>query len=99
MRDVNPLDLMETIREGVLVLEPDLTVRLANRSFCHMFAVAPEHTVGQKLYEIGNGQWDIPKLRTSLETIISGRNEVEHFFPAIGRRIMLLNARTVYQPS
>jgi len=103
MRDVNPLDFMETIREGVLVLEPDLTVRLANRSFCHMFAVAPEHTVGRKLYEIGNGQWDIPKLRTSLETIISDRKtiedfEVEHCFPSIGQRIMLLNARTVYQP-
>jgi PAS domain-containing protein len=56
MRDVNPLDLVETIREGVLVLEPNLTVRFANRSFCHMFEVAPEHTVGRKLYEIGNGQ-------------------------------------------
>jgi chemotaxis protein methyltransferase CheR len=103
MRDVNPLDLMETIREGVLVLEPDLTVRFANRYFCHMFVVAPEHTVGRKLYEIGTGQWDIPKLRTSLETIISSRKtieafEVEHFFPSIGWRIMLLNARTVYQP-
>ncbi len=102
MRDVDPLDLMETIREGVLVLDPDLTIRFANRSFCHTFAVAPEHTVGRKLYEIGNGQWDIPKLRTSLDTIISGRKtieafEVEHFFPSIGRRIMLLNARTVYR--
>jgi two-component sensor histidine kinase len=101
--NVNPLDLLETIREGILVLEPDLTIRFANRSFCHTFAVAPEHTVGRKLYEIGNGQWDIPKLRTSLETIISDRQtieafEVEHFFPSIGRRIMLLNARTVYRP-
>jgi PAS domain-containing protein len=98
--NVNPLDLLETIRERILVLEPDLTIRFANRSFCHTFAVAPEHTVGRKLYEIGNGQWDIPKLRTSLETIISDRKtieafEVEHFFPSIGRRIMLLNARTV----
>jgi PAS domain S-box-containing protein len=103
MRDVDPLDLVETIREGVLVLKPDLTVRFANRSFCHMFAVAPEHTVGRKLYEIGNGEWDIPKLRTLLETIISGRKtieafEVEHFFPSIGQRIMVLNARTVYRP-
>ncbi len=103
MRNVDPLDLVETIREGVLVLDPDLTVRLANRSFCSIFAVAPEHTVGRKLYDIGNGQWDIPKLRTALETIISDRKtiedfEVEHFFPSIGRRIMLLNARTVYQP-
>ena len=99
----DPLDLVETIREGILVLEPDLTIRFANRSFCHMFAVAPEHTVGRKLYEIGNGQWDIPELRTLLETIISGRKtieafEVEHFFPSIGQRIMVLNARTVYRP-
>ena len=98
MRDVDPLDLVETIREGVLVLKPDLTIRFANRSFCHMFAVAPEHTVGRKLYEIGNGEWDIPKLRTLLETIISGGKtieafEVEHFFPSIGQRIMVLNAR------
>jgi chemotaxis protein methyltransferase CheR len=103
MRDVSPMDLVETIREGILVLEPDLTIRFANRSFCHMFAVAPEHTVGRKLYEIDDGQWDIPKLRTSLDTIISGRKtiealEVEHFFPSNGRRIMLLNARPVYQP-
>jgi PAS domain S-box-containing protein len=103
MRDVSPMDLMETVREGVLVLEPDLTVRFANRSFCHMFAVAPEHTVGRKLYDIGNGQWDIPELRTLLDSIISGRKtieafEVEHLFPSIGRRIMVLNARTVYRP-
>jgi chemotaxis protein methyltransferase CheR len=103
MRDVDPLDLVETIREGVLVLKPDLTIRFANRSFCHMFAVAPEHTVGRKLYEIGNGEWDIPELRTLLETIISdGKTieafEVEHVFPSVGQRIMLLNARTVYRP-
>ncbi|MFZ3325323.1 MAG: histidine kinase dimerization/phosphoacceptor domain -containing protein [Methylocella sp.] len=103
MRDVDPLDLMETIRDGILVLEPDLTIRFANRSFCHMFAVAPEHTVGRKLYEIGSGQWDLPELRTSLDAIISGGKtieafEVEHFFPSIGQRIMVLNARIVYRP-
>ena len=103
MRGFRPLDLVETIREGILVLEPDLTIRFANRSFCHTFAVAPEHTVGRKLYEIGNGQWDIPKLRSALETIISGREtieafEVEYIFPSIGRRIMMLNARKVYRP-
>jgi PAS domain S-box-containing protein len=103
MHDVNPLDIVETIREGVLVLDADLTVRFANRSFSDTFAVAPEHTVGRKLYEIGKGQWDIPKLRTSLETIISGRKtieafEVENFFPSIGRRIMAFNARKLYQP-
>jgi chemotaxis protein methyltransferase CheR len=94
---------VETIRESILVLEPDLTIRFANRSFCHTFAVAPEDIVGRKLYEIGGGQWNIPELRNSLETIISGRKtieafEVEYFFPSIGRRIMMLNAREVYRP-
>ena len=103
MRKVVPLDLVETIREGLLVLEPDLTIRFANRSFCQTFAVSPKDTVGRKLYELGNGQWDIPKLRTALETIISGRKtieafEVDQFFPSIGRRVMVLNARKVYRP-
>jgi chemotaxis protein methyltransferase CheR len=103
MRGFKPLDLVETIRDGILVLEPDLTIRFANRSFCQTFAVAPEDTVGRRLYEIGNGQWDIPKLRSALDTIISGRKiieafEVEYVFPSIGRRIMMLNARRVYRP-
>jgi two-component sensor histidine kinase len=103
MRKVVPLDLVETVREGLLVLEPDLTVRFANRSFCHTFEVALENTVGRKLHELGNGQWDIPKLRTALETVISGRTtieafEVDQFFPSIGRRVMVLNARKVYRP-
>ena len=102
MRKVLPLDLVETIREGLLVLEPDLTIRFANRSFCQTFAVSPKETIGRKLYELGNGQWDIPKLRTALETIISGQKtieafEVDHLFPSIGRRVMLLNARKVYR--
>jgi PAS domain S-box-containing protein len=103
MREVDPLDLVETIREGLLVLDPDLTISFANRSFCHTFAVAPEHIIGRKLHEIGDGQWDIPKLRTALETIISGGKsiegfEVEQFFPSIGRCVMCLNARKVYRP-
>ncbi len=103
MREVDPLDIVETIREGLLVLDPDLTIRFANRAFCDQFSVAPEHTVGRKLYEIGNGDWDIPKLRIALETISSGERtfegfEVEQFFPSIGRRVMCLNARKVYRP-
>ena len=64
MRGVKPLDLVETIREGILVLEPDLTIRFANRSFYDTFAVAPEHTIGRKLYEIGNGQRSANALST-----------------------------------
>jgi PAS fold len=81
----------ETIREGALVLEPDLTIRFASRSFCDTFAVPTKQAVGSKVYEIGSGQWDVPRIRTSFETTISGRKtieafEVEHFFPSIGRR-------------
>ena len=97
------MDLVESVREGILVLAPDLTIRFANRSFCQTFAVAPRQTVGRKLSEIGDGQWDIPKLRAALETIISGRGtmeafEVEYVFPTVGARTMLLNARKVYRP-
>src|SRR3984893_3004732 len=103
MRDVNPLDLVETVREGLLVLEPDLTISFANRSFYNTFEVMPEDTVGQKLYELGNRQWNIPKLRAALETTISSQTtieafEVDQFFPSIGRRVMVLNARKVYRP-
>ena len=103
MREVDPLDLLETIREGLLVLDPDLTIRFANRAFCDKFSVMPEHAVGQKLYELGNEEWDIPKLRSAFETIISGESsfegfEVEQFLPSIGQRVMCLNARKVYQP-
>jgi chemotaxis protein methyltransferase CheR len=103
MREVDPLDLVETIREGLLVLDPDLTIRFANRAFCDTFSVVPEHTVGRKLYELGNEEWGIPKLRSALETIISGESsfegcEVEQFFLSIGQRVMCLNARKVYQP-
>ena len=105
MPGVKPLDIVETVREGILVLDPDLTIRFANRSFCATFAVTPEDTLGRKLYEIGDGQWDLPKLRSALDTIISGRNgstieafEVEYVLTSIGRRAMVLNARKVYRP-
>jgi len=103
VRGIDPRDLVETVREGLLVLDSDLTIRFANRSFCHTFAVAPEDAVGRKLYKLGNGQWDIPELRTALETVVSnGKSieafEVDRFFPSIGRRVMALNAREVYRP-
>jgi chemotaxis protein methyltransferase CheR len=74
-----------------------------NRSFCDKFAVAPEDVIGRKLHELGNGQWDIPELRTALETIIPGGESIEAFevdqiFPSIGRRVLVLNARKIFQP-
>ena len=92
--------IVSTIREPLLVLGTDLRVISANRSFYKMFKVAPEQTDRQFVYELGNRQWDIPRLRELLEEIL-GKNtafedfEVENEFPAIGRRTMLLNARKI----
>ncbi|MGA2127132.1 MAG: histidine kinase dimerization/phosphoacceptor domain -containing protein [Xanthobacteraceae bacterium] len=101
MGEVDPGDLVETVRESLLVLDSDLTVGFANRSFCDTFAVAPRDAIGRKFYELGDGQWNIPALRTALTAIISGGKpidafEVEQIFPSIGRRVMALNARKVH---
>jgi len=103
VRDVDPRDLVETVREGLLVLDPDLTIRFANRSFCDTFAVAPQDAVGRKLHEIGNGQWDMPELRAALATIVSSGTSIEAFevdqlFPPLGRRVMALDARKIRRP-
>jgi signal transduction histidine kinase/DNA-binding response OmpR family regulator len=91
-------DIVETVREPLLILDASLRVRSANRAFYHIFEVGAEETEGQLIYELGNGQWDIPDLRVLLEDIIPTQSvfndfELEHTFPQIGRRVMLLNAR------
>jgi PAS domain S-box-containing protein len=94
--------IVETIREPLIVLTPDLKVISANRSFYKMFHVTPEETEGRFVYSLCDHAWDIPALRELLEKIIPKNThfndfEVEHDFPAIGRRTMLLNARRVYR--
>ncbi|MBF0235638.1 MAG: PAS domain-containing sensor histidine kinase [Desulfamplus sp.] len=93
-------DIVETIRESLLVLNSDLKVILANQCFYESFIVKSEETVGQLIYDLGNQQWDIPKLRELLENILPEKStfdnyEVEHEFATIGRRTMLLNARQI----
>ena len=92
--------IINTIREPLLVLDQDLRVVTASRSFYGVFKVQPQETVGQLIYDLGNKQWNIPKLRELLETILPQQAtfenyEVEHDFATIGRRIMLLNARQI----
>ncbi len=94
--------IVATVREPLIVLDGDLRVVSANRSFYRVFAVKPEETEGQLVYDLGNRQWDIPKLRELLEEIIPKNNtfegfQMEHDFPTIGRRIMILNARRIYR--
>ena len=92
--------IINTIREPLIALDQDLRVVSVSRSFYEVFKVNPKETVGQLVYDLGNKQWDIPKLRELLETILPQKTtfdnyEVEHDFATIGRRIMLLNARQI----
>jgi two-component sensor histidine kinase len=93
--------IVDTVREPVLVLDKDLRVIAASRSFYSAFKVSPEDTVGRLLYALGDGQWDIPKLRVLLEKIIPEQGvmegyEVEHEFLGLGSRTICLNARQVF---
>ena len=93
--------IVDTVREPVLVLDKELRVIAASRSFYSAFRVRPEDTKGRLLYALGDGQWDIQKLRVLLEKIIPEQGvmegyEVEHEFPGIGHRTMCLNARQVF---
>lgn len=93
--------IVDTVREPVLVLDSDLRVIAASRSFYSAFKVKPDDTQGRLLYTLGDGQWDIPALRVLLEKIIPEKGvmegyEVEHEFPDLGQRTMRLNARQVF---
>src|SRR5438477_4005651 len=91
-------DIVDTVREPLLMLDTALRVRSANRAFYQTFHVSSDETENRLIYELGNGQWDIPALRTLLEDVIPTSSvfndfELEHSFPGIGRRVMLLNGR------
>ncbi|MBI1785634.1 PAS domain S-box protein [Candidatus Sumerlaeota bacterium] len=93
--------IVETVREPLVILGQDLRVKTASRAFYQAFKVIPADTENQLLYNLGNGQWDIPRLRTLLEEILPQNNqfndfEVKHTFEGIGPRIMLLNARRIH---
>jgi PAS domain S-box-containing protein len=90
--------IIETMRDPLLVLDADLRVKLANRSFYQMFKISPGRPLDRLIYELGDGQWNIPALRKLLDELlpINGHfddYQVEHDFPDIGPRTMLLNAR------
>jgi two-component sensor histidine kinase len=93
--------IVDTIREPLLVLDKDLRVVVASRSFYRDFQVDPEQTQGQLLHALGDGQWDIPSLRIFLDRVATEDRviesyEVERTFPGLGHRIMLLNGRKVF---
>ena len=88
---------------ALIVLDKDLIITSANRAFYQTFRTSRSETEGCMIYDLGNRQWDIPALRTLLESVIPHRAsvegfEVEHDFPTIGRRTMLVNARKIFSP-
>ncbi len=91
-------NIIATLREPFLVLDKNLRVRTANAAFYRDFHVSKEETEGRFVYDLGSRQWDIPQLRALLSQVLSNSEpvedfEVDHTFPALGRRNMLLNAR------
>ena len=93
--------ILNTTREPLLVLDPELKIISANPAFYETFQVSPDETEGRPIYELGSHQWDIPELRDMLEKVLPEKLvienfEVKHDFPAIGTKIMSVNARTIY---
>jgi signal transduction histidine kinase/DNA-binding NarL/FixJ family response regulator len=91
-------NIVDTVREPLVILDANLRIRSANRAFYQTFHVSSAETENRLIYELGNGQWDIPDLRTLLEDVVPKSSvfndfELVHTFPVIGRRVMLLNAR------
>jgi len=95
-------NIIETVREPLMVLDKELRVMFANESFYKTFRVKPKDTEKKLIYELGNRQWDIAKLRQLLEDILPKKTEfkdfeIVHDFSDIGRKRMLLNARRILQ--
>lgn len=94
--------IVDTVREPLVVLDENLKVITANKSFYKIFHVTKKDTLRRSIYALGNGQWDNPKLKHLLNDILPKKSwfqnfEIEHDFPLIGRRIVLLNARRLHQ--
>ncbi len=92
--------VVDVVHEPVLILDKDLCVMAANDAFYRTFQVEKKDTEGTVVYKLGNGQWNIPALRELLEEILPKNSffngfEVAHVFPAIGRKVMMLNARQI----
>jgi nitrogen-specific signal transduction histidine kinase len=93
--------VVDIVREPVLILDKDLHVMIANDSFYRIFQVEAQDTEHKLVYDLGDGQWNIPALRKLLDEILPKNTffkgfEVIHEFPAIGRKVMILNARQIH---
>ena len=95
--------IVETVREPLVILNQNLQVLKANKTFYETFQSSQHETEGRLIYDLGNGQWNIPKLRELLENILPAHStfrdfEVTHEFDRVGRKVMLLNASEIFNP-
>jgi PAS domain S-box-containing protein len=95
-------DIFNSLREPMAILDKELNVLFVNEPFYSFFKVTPEETIGKKIYELGNKQWNNPKLSELLNNILPKKStfsnfELRHNFPKIGFKIMILNAREIIQ--
>ncbi len=93
--------VVDVMREPILILDKDFRVMVANDPFYHTFQVERKDTEKNIVYDLGDGQWNIPALRKLLEDILPKNTffkgfEVTHDFPIIGRKVMILNARQIH---
>jgi len=93
--------VVDVVREPVLILDKNFCVMAANESFYRTFQVEAKETENKIIYDLGNGQWNIPALKKLLEDILPKNTffkgfEVVHEFPFIGRKVMILNARQIH---
>jgi two-component system CheB/CheR fusion protein len=91
------MGIVETVSQPLVVLDDDLRVRTANTSFYDTFKVPRQRAEGVSIYELGNGQWNFPELRTALTAAAAGepvpRLPLEHDIPSLGSKRVVINAR------
>ncbi len=93
-------NILDTLRESLVILDEEMYILIANRAFFRTYGVSSQDTIHRRIYELGDGQWDIPRLRELLESIIPEKTsmedfEVTHEFHQFGKRTMILNARRI----
>ncbi len=97
-------DILSTLQEPMLVLDKDMRIILANNAFYKVFLSTAEESIGISFYKLGNNQWNIPRLREMLDNIVPKNNrvhnfEIEHTFPVVGFKTMLLNVQPIQKKS
>jgi nitrogen-specific signal transduction histidine kinase len=96
--------VVDTAREPFLILDKDLRIVSANEAFYRTFLTPAKDVEGKLVYKLGKGQWNIPTLKRLLEEILPRESffrdfEVEHDYPGVGKKVMLMNAREIFEPS